>query len=83
MHYIPKTDYVAFCLPVLALALGRVKCILLGKEFEWKQLLGIASSLFALIATLRFSCILCAGCQERHDACSHSLFSIRGDFGFC
>ena len=53
MHYIPKTDYVAFCLPVLALALGRIKSILLGKEFESKQLLGIAVH-FSLIATTLF-----------------------------
>jgi hypothetical protein len=52
MHYIPKTDYIAFCLPVLALALGRIKSILLGKELNWKQLLGIAVHFSFITATL-------------------------------
>lgn len=52
MHYIPKTDYVAFCLPVLALALGRIKNILLGKEFEWQQLFGITIHFLLIAATL-------------------------------
>lgn len=52
MHYIPKTDYVAFCLPVLALALGRIKSILLGKEFEWKYLLSVAVDFLLIAATL-------------------------------
>jgi hypothetical protein len=52
MHYIPKTDYVAFCLPVLALALGRIKSILLGKEFEWKHLLSVAVDFLLIAATL-------------------------------
>jgi hypothetical protein len=52
MHYIPKTDYVAFCLPVLALALGRIKNILSSKEFEWKQLLGVAIHFLLIFATL-------------------------------
>ena len=53
LYYIPKTDYVAFCLPVLALALGCIKNALLSKQFDWKQLLVIAIH-FALIASTLF-----------------------------
>lgn len=52
MHYIPKTDYIAFCLPVLALALGRIKTILLGWKFGWKQLFSIAVHFLLIAATL-------------------------------
>lgn len=52
MHYIPKTDYVAFCLPVLALALGRIKSILLSKNFESKQLFHMAVHFSLIAATL-------------------------------
>jgi hypothetical protein len=53
LHYIPKSDYVAFCLPVLALALGCIKNTLFSKQFDWKQLLVIALH-FALIASTLF-----------------------------
>lgn len=51
-YYIPKTDYIAFCLPVLALALGRIKSILIGEQFEPKQLVGITVHFLLIIATL-------------------------------
>lgn len=52
-YYIPKTDYVAFCLPVLALALGRIKCILVDRQLEWKKASTI-TVYFALIAATLF-----------------------------
>lgn len=36
-YYIPKTDYVAFCLPLLAVALGQIQTFLLKSEKQIKR----------------------------------------------
>jgi hypothetical protein len=51
-HYVPKSDYVAFCLPLLAIALGRLKSILLNDRFGWRQLLETITQLLLIAATL-------------------------------
>ncbi len=52
-YYIPKTDYVAFCLPLLAVALSRVQKILTSYSSLMKQeYLTLALYLAAIVATL-------------------------------
>ena len=51
-HYVPKSDYVAFCLPVLAIALGRMKSALLNERFGWRKLFATLIHLLVIAATL-------------------------------
>lgn len=51
-HYVPKSDYVAFCLPVLAIALGLMRRALLNQQFGWRQLLATSIHLLVIAATL-------------------------------
>lgn len=51
-HYVPKSDYVAFCLPTLGIALGRIKIILLEERLRRRQLFAILTHLFVIAATL-------------------------------
>lgn len=51
-HYIPKSDYVAFCLPTLGIALGRMKCTVSENQFGWRQFLEITIHLLVIAATL-------------------------------
>jgi hypothetical protein len=38
LFYVPKTDYVVFCLPTLAVALGQILSVLQEKYIKWVQL---------------------------------------------
>lgn len=53
-YYVPKTDYVAFCLPLLAVALGCIKDLLLKTtgNFGWRQFFALCLHLAAIAATL-------------------------------
>lgn len=53
-YYVPKTDYVAFCLPLLAVALGSIKDLLIrtAKRFGWVQLFALCLHLAAIATTL-------------------------------
>lgn len=52
-YYIPKTDYVAFCLPVLALSLGQIYNLLVANfRLRASQYLAMFCYLFTIIATL-------------------------------
>jgi hypothetical protein len=51
-HYVPKSDYIAFCLPVLAIALGRMKSTLLNEWFGWRQLFATLVHLLVITAIL-------------------------------
>ena len=46
--YVPKTDYVVFCLPTLAVALGQIVALLQGGRIKWVQLLIYSSSIVAV-----------------------------------
>jgi len=51
--YIPKTDYIAFCLPVLALSLGQILRLLSwGAHLHWRQYLAGLIYLLNISATL-------------------------------
>ena len=50
LFYVPKTDYVVFCLPTLAVALGQILTLLQDKSIKWAQLLLYSAS----IATVSF-----------------------------
>jgi hypothetical protein len=47
-HYIPKTDYIAFCLPVLAVSLGQI-LRLLTSGARWALSQYLAASFYSLI----------------------------------
>jgi hypothetical protein len=51
-HYVPKSDYIAFCLPTLAIALGQTKRIILNAQFGWRQFFSIFIHLLIISATL-------------------------------
>lgn len=51
-HYVPKTDYIAFCLPTFGVALGRIKSAIFNKQFGWWWFFGILIHLFVIAATL-------------------------------
>jgi hypothetical protein len=52
-YYVPKTDYVAFCLPVLAISLGQIGSLLTGHTlFKLRQYLALAFYLGIIVATL-------------------------------
>jgi hypothetical protein len=52
-YYVPKTDYVAFCLPVLALSLGQIFSLLTSHlKLYSRQYLSMCLYLFAIGATL-------------------------------
>ena len=46
--YVPKTDYVVFCLPTLAVALGQILTLLQEKRIKWMQLLIYGASIAAV-----------------------------------
>ena len=46
--YVPKTDYVVFCLPTLAVALGQILTLLQEKRIKWMQLCIYGSSIAAV-----------------------------------
>jgi hypothetical protein len=52
--YVPKTDYVVFCLPTLAVALGQIKNLIQSKQISWQNLslytITIASIAFVFYA---------------------------------
>ena len=52
-YYIPKTDYIAFCLPVLALSLGQIYSLLVSNfRLRVNQYLAMFCYLFVIAATL-------------------------------
>ncbi len=52
-YYVPKTDYVAFCLPVLAISLGQIGSLLAGHSFlKLRQYFALAVYLSSIVATL-------------------------------
>lgn len=52
-YYIPKTDYIAFCLPVLALSLGQIYSLLiLNLRLRTSQYFAVSCYLFVIAATL-------------------------------
>ncbi len=51
-YYVPKSDYVAFCLPTLGVALGRIKSTLLSKQLGLKGLFAIIIHFLVITATL-------------------------------
>lgn len=52
-YYIPKTDYIAFCLPVLALSLGRIYSLLVSNlRIHANQYLAMCCYLFVIATTL-------------------------------
>ena len=46
--YVPKTDYVVFCLPTLAVALGQILTLLQEKRIKWISLLIYGASIAAV-----------------------------------
>ena len=46
--YVPKTDYVVFCLPTLGVALGQILTLLQGKSIKWTQLLVYVGTIVAV-----------------------------------
>ena len=46
--YVPKTDYVVFCLPTLAVALGQMLTLLQEKHIKWVQLFIYGASIAAV-----------------------------------
>lgn len=46
--YVPKTDYVVFCLPTLAVALGQILTLLQERHIKWGQLLVYGASIAAV-----------------------------------
>ena len=46
--YVPKTDYVVFCLPTLAVALGQILTLLQERHVKWGQLLVYGASIVAV-----------------------------------
>lgn len=46
--YVPKTDYVVFCLPTLAVALGKMLTLLQEKHVKWFQLFIYGASIAAV-----------------------------------
>jgi hypothetical protein len=52
-YYVPKTDYVAFCLPVLAISLGQIYFLLTAQTlFKLRQCLALLVYLSIIAATL-------------------------------
>ena len=52
-YYVPKTDYIAFCLPVLALSLGQIlRLFTLGAHLKWHQYLTASIYILAVSVTL-------------------------------
>ena len=52
-YYIPKTDYIAFCLPVLALSLGQIYSLLISNlRLRISNYLALISYLLVITATL-------------------------------
>lgn len=43
--YVPKTDYVVFCLPILAVALGQMRNLIQGKQIKWLAFLLYAATI--------------------------------------
>ena len=48
LFYVPKTDYVVFCLPTLAVALGQILTLLQEKRIKWVQLCIYGASIAAV-----------------------------------
>ena len=48
LFYVPKTDYVVFCLPTLAVALGQILTLLQEKRIKWAQLCIYGASIAAV-----------------------------------
>ena len=48
LFYVPKTDYVVFCLPTLAVALGQILTLLQEKRIKWIQLFIYSASIAAV-----------------------------------
>ena len=48
LFYVPKTDYVVFCLPTLAVALGQILTLLQEKRIKWIELLIYGASIAAV-----------------------------------
>ena len=46
--YVPKTDYVVFCLPTLAVSLGQMQTVLQGKYIKWLKLMIYGSTIAAV-----------------------------------
>ncbi|OYY07857.1 MULTISPECIES: hypothetical protein [unclassified Polynucleobacter] len=46
--YVPKTDYVVFCLPTLAVALGQILALLRDRRMKWAQLFVYSTSIAAI-----------------------------------
>jgi len=46
--YVPKTDYVVFCLPTLAVALGQILTLLQDRHIKWAQLFIYSASIAAV-----------------------------------
>jgi hypothetical protein len=52
-YYVPKTDYVAFCLPVLAISLGQMGSLLTAhSQLKLRQYMALAAYLGIIAATL-------------------------------
>ena len=52
-YYVPKTDYVSFCLPTLAISLGQIQAVLVSRStLKWRQYGAIAIYLAIIAATL-------------------------------
>lgn len=43
--YVPKTDYVVFCLPILAVALGQMRNLIQGRQIKWLLFLLYAATI--------------------------------------
>jgi len=78
-HYVPKSDYIAFCLPTLGIALGRMKSTLLNEHFGWRQFYAILIHFSVIAATLFLFYI-----QDVKNGMFHAafLFLIFGAFIF-
>jgi len=48
LFYVPKTDYVVFCLPTLAVAFGQMLTLLQEKRIQWAQLLLYGATIAAV-----------------------------------
>ena len=46
--YVPKSDYVVFCLPILALALGQLSTLLRARRINWRSLLIYSATISAV-----------------------------------
>ena len=71
-YHVPKTDYIAFCLPVLALSLGQILSLLTLKDrLTNRQYLAMSAYSFIVGGTLFLFYV-----QDTKNGIAYSLFSI-------